>query len=97
MRVPAGQDNMNHLRFVLEALGYLCRSEHTVADGVIDLVEDHQIPTAGENRPLGFRPGFFHHPDVFGVWLLAPTFTKPRPICFMTNLSPNACTASSSP
>jgi hypothetical protein len=46
--VAAGEDDRDHLRFLAEDLGNFFEREHLVADGVVDLVKDDEIPVAGE-------------------------------------------------
>src|SRR5580658_7837884 len=70
---------MNHLRLVFQALRDFRRIEHTVADGIIDFVEDYQIPRAGLDRPLTLRPCFFHHPHILGVGFLGSDFHETAP------------------
>src|SRR5215471_4609114 len=47
MGVAPRQDNMHHVRFLLEAFHDFARVEHPVADGVVDFVKNDQIPVAG--------------------------------------------------
>ena len=56
---------------VAQRLGDLGRIEHAIADGVVDLVEHHHVPLAGENRFARFSPGSLHQADVFGIGLRA--------------------------
>src|SRR4029077_9693345 len=56
--------------FLLEVLCPSGGHEHAVTDGVVDLVQDHEIPVPGLNRLLGFRPGIFHHAHVFRIGFL---------------------------
>src|ERR1700730_18261152 len=72
MGVPPGQDNVHHFGFALQSLGQLRRIEHPVTDGVIDFVQDDQVPRPGLDRQRAFGPGFFHHPYIFRVRLLGP-------------------------
>src|SRR5271167_108326 len=67
MSVAAGEDDVHHLRFLLQRCDYLLRVKHLVADCVVDLVEDDKIPVAGENLFFGFGPRFFDQADVLGI------------------------------
>ena len=79
MCVPSGQNDVHHLRLPLQRLHHFRRIQHTVADGVIDFVQHHQVPFAGLDRLLGLGPGFFHHPHIFRVRLLGADFHKAAP------------------
>src|ERR1700740_1261685 len=74
MSVPARQDNMHHFGFVAKTLDYLDRIEHAIADGIVDFVEDDQVPGPRLDRLLGFRPRFFDHAHIFGIGLLCAYF-----------------------
>src|ERR1700728_915645 len=76
MRVPSRQDDMHHLRFLLQALHYFHRIQHAVADGVIDLIQYHQIPLARLDRHLALSPRFFHHLYIFRVRLFCAHLHK---------------------
>ncbi len=76
MGVAARQDDVHRLRLLFERSDHLGRVEHAVADGVVDLVEDHQVPLAGADGLLGFRPGLLHQLDVFRVGLGAAHFDE---------------------
>src|SRR6201987_2251842 len=56
--VPARQYNMHHLRLVLEAGGDSGGIEHAIADGIVDFVQNHEIPVAGLDGLFGLQPGF---------------------------------------
>src|SRR3984957_4321700 len=74
MGVPSGQDNVHHFRFAFKSLHDLRRIEHSVADRIIDLVQNHQVPGARLNLPHPFRPGLFYHPNVLRIGLLGAHF-----------------------
>ena len=76
VRVAAGQDHVHHLRAVAQGLGHLGGVEHAVADGVVDLVEHHHVPLAGEDRLARLGPGGLHHADVFRIGLGAADLHK---------------------
>lgn len=52
--VAAGEDDRDHLRFLAEDRGDFFEREHLVADGVVDLFKDDEIPVAGEGRRIIF-------------------------------------------
>ncbi len=65
--VAAGEDDVGHLGLAAEDFGYGFGGEHLVADGVVDLVEDYEVPVSGEDGCGGFGPGGFDEADVFWV------------------------------
>src|SRR5271169_4352441 len=70
VRVPARQDNVHHLRLLLQALDHPGRVQHAVTDGIVDLIEHHQIPLPRLNRVVGRGPGLLNHACVFRVRFL---------------------------
>src|SRR5580692_9947285 len=70
VRVTARQDDVHHPGLLLKTLHHPGRIEHAVTDGVVNLVEHHEIPFARLNRLFGFSPSFFDHPDIFRIGLL---------------------------
>ena len=74
--VAAGEDDVGHLGLAAEDFGYGFGVEHLVADGVVDLVEDDEVPVAGEDGGGGFGPGGFDEADVFGVGFGAADFDE---------------------
>ena len=74
--VAAGEDDVGHLGLAAEDFGDGFGGEHLVADGVVDLVEDDEVPVAGEDGGGGFGPGVFDQADVFGVGLGAAYFDE---------------------
>src|SRR6185369_2117798 len=74
MSISPGQDNVHHFRFALQSLHYLGGIEHAVTDGVIDLIQDNQVPGAGMDCLGSLRPGLFYHADIFGIGLFGPNF-----------------------
>ena len=74
--VAASEDDVGHLRLAAEDIGDGFGREHLVADGVVDLVEDDQVPVAGEDGGGGLGPGGFDQADVFGVGLGAADFDE---------------------
>ena len=79
MRVASRQDDMHHFRLLFQGLGDLGRVQHTVTDGVIDLVQHHQVPLAGKDGLARLVPRFFHHLDVRGIRLRTADFHEPAP------------------
>jgi len=67
--VAAGEDDVDAFGFLPEDVGDLFGREHVVADGVVDLVEDDEVPIAGEDGGSGFAPRLFDETEVFGVGL----------------------------
>ena len=76
-------------------LGHLRGIEHAVADGVVDLVEDNQIPLAGKNRLPRLCPCRLDQADI--LWIGLALLRIPEPVCLSTKFSPNAWTESCSP
>ena len=76
MGVAAGEDDVDHLRAGAQGFGDLFRCEHAVADGVVDFVENDQVPFAGEDGFAGFGPGCFDEANVFGVGFRAADFDE---------------------
>src|SRR3954465_14401343 len=76
VRVASSQYYMHLLWFGLQSRHHLGGIEHFVPDGVIDLVENDQVPLCGLDRLLGFAPRFFNHADVFGIGLRAADFNE---------------------
>ena len=74
--VAAGENDVGHLGLAAEDVGDGLGREHLVADGVVDLVEDDEVPVAGEDGVGGFGPGGFDHADVFGIGLGAADFDE---------------------
>src|SRR4051812_9415672 len=74
MGAAAGENDVDHLGAVAQGFGHGCRVEHAVVDGVVDFVEDHQVPIAGFDGRTGFGPGFLDHADVFGIGFCAAYF-----------------------
>src|SRR5580698_8144367 len=79
MRIPSRQDDMHHLWLVLQRFRHFYRIEHSVANGVIDFVEHHQIPFARLDCLLCFGPGLFDHPYIFRIGLLGADFYEAAP------------------
>ena len=69
MRIPPRQYNVHHLRLILQALHHFRRIKHAVADGIVNFVQDHQVPFARLYRFLALVPGLFHHAHVFRIRL----------------------------
>ena len=65
--VASCQDDVHHLGLLLERGHYYLGIQHLVGDGVIDLVEDYQVPDSGMDGGFGLGPGFLHHAYVFGI------------------------------
>jgi len=63
--VAAGEDDRDHASFLADDLGGFFEQEHLVADGVVDLVKDNEIPVAGEGRRIIFisRRTVYHVSD----------------------------------
>ena len=76
MGVAAGEDDVEHLGLAAEDFGYFFGVEHLVADGVVDLIEDDEVPVAGEDGGGGFGPGVFDHLDVGGIGLGSAYFDE---------------------
>src|SRR5215831_1294207 len=76
MGVAPRQDNMHHVRFLLEAFHDFARVEHPVADGVVDFVKNDQIPVAGLDCLFRFSPSCLHHLHIFGIWLFGPDLNE---------------------
>src|SRR6478672_4437531 len=74
MGIPPGQDNVHHLGFAFQSLHHLGGIEHAVTDGVIDLIQDNQVPGAGMDCLGSFHPGLFYHADILGIGLFGPNF-----------------------
>src|SRR5690242_4156666 len=74
MRVAAGADYVEALRTPRKFRGHLFRIEHLVADHVVDLVEDHEIPLAAVHLLDRPTPGFLAQSNVFGIGLRAADF-----------------------
>ena len=70
---------MHHLWFLFKSRHDCFCVQHAVADGVVNLVEYHHIPVAGENSLATLVPCFFHHADVFGVGLSSADFDETTP------------------
>ena len=45
--VAAGEDDVHHLRTPAQGLGHHGGVQHSVADGIVDLVQNDHIPVAG--------------------------------------------------
>jgi len=65
--VAAGQDHVHHLGLVAQGFGDDLRVEHVVADGVVDLVENDQVPLAGVDGRARLGPRLLDEADVFGI------------------------------
>src|ERR1017187_9179349 len=76
MGVAAGEDDVGHLGLAAEDFGDDGGVEHLVADGVVDLVEDDEVPVAGEDCGGGLSPGLLDEPDVLRVGLGAADFDE---------------------
>jgi len=74
--VAAGEDDVGHLVLAAEGFGDGFRGEHVVADGVVDLVEDDEVPVAGEDGGDGLVPCGLDEADVFGVGFGAADFDE---------------------
>src|SRR6516165_6474638 len=67
MRVPSRADHVHVLRPPLELFDYLRGVQHLVADGVVDLVQDHKVVLAAVDRLSPRFPTLFRQSDVFRV------------------------------
>ena len=74
--VAAGEDDVDHLRAAAEGVGDGFGGEQVVGDGVVDLVEDDEVPVAGEDGGGGFVPGGLDEAEVFGVGLGSADFDE---------------------
>jgi hypothetical protein len=62
--------------FAAEGFGDGFGGQHAVGDGVVDLVEDDEVPVAGEDGGGGLVPCGLDEADVFGVGFGAADFDE---------------------
>src|ERR1700733_3742615 len=74
MGVAAGENDVDHLGPGAEGFSDLLGIEHAIADGVVDFIEDDEVPFAGEDGFARFGPGGFDEANVFGIGLGAADF-----------------------
>src|SRR5215813_11695169 len=74
MGVAPRQDYVDLLRLMLKRINDLRRIEHAVTDGVVDLIQNHEIPICGKDGRSGFGPGLLYHANVFRIGFSAAHF-----------------------
>ena len=70
---------MDHLRPAAQRLGDHGRVQHSIADGVVDFVQDHHVPVAGVDGFASLRPGSLNKANVLRIGFRSSDLHKAAP------------------